>query len=57
MDYIHEAPNGKMAYEMVQQAHIKGQSYGLIFMDCSMPIMNGFESTQKIRNYLSDYED
>lgn len=29
-------------------------SYGIIFMDCSMPIMNGFECTDKIRSYLEE---
>ena len=27
--------------------------YGLIFMDCSMPIMNGYDSTIAIRKYCS----
>ena len=28
-------------------------SYGVIFMDCSMPILDGFESTDRIRKYLT----
>jgi YesN/AraC family two-component response regulator len=37
---IDQAPNGKIAYELAMK-----NKYSLIFMDCSMPIMNGFEAT------------
>lgn len=31
--------------------------YGLIFMDCSMPVLDGYEATDRIRQYLrSRYE-
>ena len=26
--------------------------YNLIFMDCNMPIMDGYQATQKIRQFL-----
>jgi CheY-like chemotaxis protein len=29
-------------------------SYGLIFMDCSMPIMNGYDASDAIRQYVKD---
>ncbi len=39
------AKNGKEAVEMS-----KDNCYDLIFMDCQMPVLDGFEATQQIRN-------
>jgi two-component system sensor histidine kinase/response regulator len=39
-----EAPNGKVAFELAGR-----ENPDLIFMDCQMPVMNGYESTKKIR--------
>ena len=41
---IDVAVNGHQALTKVQEAD--GFEYGLIFMDCSMPIMDGYEATQ-----------
>lgn len=38
------AENGQEAVDMVQQ-----KSYDIIFMDCQMPVMNGFDATREIR--------
>ncbi len=50
IDFAH---NGQEAYNLVKKAS-KANSYCLIFMDLSMPVMDGFEASIKIRNYLSE---
>lgn len=51
-DMIDEVTNGLEAFEAVKKANQNGFAYGLIFMDCSMPIMDGYTATEKIRKYL-----
>ena len=52
LDLVDQANNGLEAYRYVKEAFNDGQySYGLILMDCSMPIMDGFESTDNIRRF------
>lgn len=44
-DLVDQASNGQDALVKVQNAAKKGCVYGLIFMDCNMPIMDGYDST------------
>jgi CheY-like chemotaxis protein len=47
---IDQVTNGSEAYKAVKTAYIEGHfQYGLIFMDCSMPIMDGYKASEKIR--------
>ena len=50
-DSIVVVENGQEALDQVKQ-----QKYDLILMDMQMPVMNGFEATQKIRQ-LEEYKD
>ncbi|KAL2850751.1 hypothetical protein BJY01DRAFT_126019 [Aspergillus pseudoustus] len=46
LQILDSAENGKLAVDAVERAP---QGYDLIFMDISMPVMNGFEATRAIR--------
>ena len=45
--YVDSAENGQLA---VQAAASQEHGYDIIFMDISMPVMNGFEATRAIRD-------
>lgn len=44
---LDSAENGKLAVDAVEQM---SKGYDIIFMDISMPVMNGFEATRAIRS-------
>ena len=46
---ITEAENGKEALEF-----LKKEDFDVVFMDIEMPVMNGIETTQYIRNKMSN---
>ncbi|OBT74551.1 hypothetical protein VF21_07570 [Pseudogymnoascus sp. 05NY08] len=45
-EFVDEAENGQEAVEKVQE---REDSYDIIFMDISMPVLNGFDATRQIR--------
>ena len=45
---------GMESFNLVMEAYDQGMSYDLILTDFNMPIMNGVESTIKIRKYLNE---
>lgn len=54
-----QAYNGKQAIEFVLQrkdglCNFRCTQYKLIIMDCSMPIMDGFDATKKLRDLMRD---
>ena len=55
-DVIVEARNGKQAFDILVEDVMKNNqeftNFDLILMDFQMPIMNGNEASEKIREYL-----
>ena len=47
--------NGEEAIDYIKSACFNGISYGLIIMDYSMPVMDGLEATNLIRNFFNNF--
>ncbi|PHR95336.1 MAG: hypothetical protein COA78_30355 [Blastopirellula sp.] len=44
------AENGKIAFEKANKAQAENRPFDVILMDMQMPIVDGYESTQRLRN-------
>ena len=44
------ASNGKEALDIMQEAQADGTPYSLVFMDCQMPVMDGYAATGAIKD-------
>ena len=53
--HINFANNGVEAVRLVRDNLKEGILYGLIFMDCSMPFLNGYQATQQIRDLYDQH--
>lgn len=51
--FYESASNGLEAFDKYKSAPLK---FFLVFMDMSMPVMDGFESTAKIRAFERNYK-
>jgi len=49
------AGNGMEAYELFLLSHEQGRSFDVIFMDVKMPTLDGYQATQKIRQWEKDH--
>ena len=45
--------NGQEAIDKITESYNNDIKYSLIFMDFSMPVMNGIDGTKGIREFLS----
>ena len=53
------ATDGKIAIDMIRKKTHKDcgcHSYDLVFMDCNMPIMNGYDTCIKLKEMMSNEE-
>ena len=51
---VDKCMNGKEALDKIIEAYNNDIEYSIIFMDFSMPIMNGIDSSRAIRQHLTE---
>jgi len=53
---VHTAYNGQQAISVVKSLVKQGNTIKIIFMDCQMPVMDGFEATIEFRKLMASHE-
>ena len=48
--YFDTSNNGQEALDLIKKNKEKGLFYDIILMDCNMPVMDGFQATEKIKS-------
>ena len=51
---IHKAMNGVEAIDLVKRLNDEKKNYDVIFMDLQMPVMDGFEATEKLIQLMKE---
>lgn len=47
------AYNGAEALEKIEKSSLSNKYFSLVFLDCNMPILNGFETAKKIKYLIN----
>ena len=53
---VDTADDGKISVEMAKKGLEKNYTYALILMDLSMPVMDGFEATELLRELYEGHQ-
>ena len=47
---VSTAENGQQGLDLLAVAHSRGEVFDLVFMDCQMPVLDGYEATRRLRH-------